>query len=249
MNEKRTNIEIIASSLEEAIEEGLEKLGLPEDAVEIEILDEGNKGLFGLGSRQSRIRLTVKNDDFVQEIGDELKNSVYLEKEEKEDTRKEVDDEDHDLNVVKETVVDLLRLMKVPAEVKAERGEPDDERSRPPILIDILGDDLSILIGRKAETLDALQFITRLIVGKELEKSVPISIDVQGYRKRRTQQIRKLANRVADQVRETGRSQSLEPMPPNERRIVHIELKDNPHVYTESTGEGNRRKVVIYPQD
>jgi spoIIIJ-associated protein len=97
--------------------------------------------------------------------------------------------------------------------------------------------------------LDALQYITRLIVGKEMEQSISLIVDVEGYRKRRESQIRKLAHRVADQVHQTGRSQALEPMPPNERRIIHISLRENPNVYTESTDEGYRRKVVIHPED
>jgi len=249
MSEKRANIEIIASSLEDAVEEGLEKLGLPEDAVEIEILDEGTKGLFGLGSRQTRIRLTVKSEE---------SQDYYIESDEKESVDLSsvkqssgdiIDDEDHDVKVARETVSELLERMNISAEVTAERGVPDDDRSRSPVLVTIQGDDLSILIGRKAETLNALQFITKLIAGKELEKSIPLSVDVEGYRKRRELQIRQLANRVADQVQETRRSQALEPMPPNERRIIHIELRNNPKVYTESTGEGHRRKVVINPED
>ena len=82
-----------------------------------------------------------------------------------------------------------------------------------------------------------------------MARSIPIIVDVEGYRKRREQQICQLESRVAEQVFETGRSQALEPMPPNERRLVHIELRKNPNVFTESTGEGSTRKVVIYPQN
>ena len=153
------------------------------------------------------------------------------------------------LTVARETVFELLQKMKVNAEVVAYYGEPDDDRSRTPVCVDIKGQDLSILIGRKAETLDALQFISKLIIGKELEQSIPLTIDVEGYRKRRERQIRQLAQRVAVQVIATGRSQSLEPMPPNERRLVHIELRNNPDVTTESTGDGHRRKVVVYPKE
>jgi len=248
MSGKRANIEIIASSLEDAVEEGLEKLGLAEDAVEIEILDEGTKGLFGIGSRQTRIRLTVKNEEIMNGYPDnDAKDPANL-SEDMHSIRDTGDDLDHDIWVARETVSELLERMNISADVTAQRGEPDDDRSFSPILVDIQGDDLSILVGRKAETLNALQFITKLIAGKELEKSVPLSVDVEGYRKRRELQIRQLANRVADQVQETGRSQALEPMPPNERRIIHIELRNNPKVYTESTGEGNRRKVVINPE-
>jgi spoIIIJ-associated protein len=118
-----------------------------------------------------------------------------------------------------------------------------------PILVNITGTDLSILIGRRAKTLNALQYITRLIMGKELEHGVPLSIDVEGYRKRREKQVRQLARRVAEQVTDTQRKQALEPMPPNERRFAHLELKNNHQVYTESTGEDPHRKVVIYPAE
>lgn len=248
MSEKRANIEIIAPTIEEAIEDGLSKLGLPEEAVEIEILDEGTKGLFGLGARQTRIRLTVKDEFSPTEVEDDSETAFPPITDTPSPSIETSTEEDDVLRIARETVSDLLDKMSVSAKVKAYHGEPEDDRSRPPVYVEILGDDLSILIGRKAETLNALQFITKLIVGKELEKAIPINIDVEGYRKRRERQIRQLANRVADQVKDTGRSQALEPMPPNERRIVHIELRKNSFVYTESMGEGNRRKVVIHPE-
>jgi spoIIIJ-associated protein len=127
-------------------------------------------------------------------------------------------------------------------------GEGDENRVEP-VLIDIEGKDLSFLIGRKAETINALQFITSLIVGRELGRWVPLQIDVQHYRKRREEELRKLARRTAEQVAGTGRKQVLEPMPPNERRIIHIELRDNPHVETESVGEDPQRKVTVLPKE
>jgi len=249
MTETRTNLEIIAPSIEEAVEEGLEKLGLSQDAVEIEVLDEGNKGLFGLGSRHARVRITVKS------YGDQLVEAQDVEEVqaiEPGDTISSSDlaqTDDEILTIAHGIVTELLEKMKVSADVNAYYGEPDDVRSLRPIHVDIQGNDLSILIGRKAETLEALQFITKLIAGKELERSIPISVDVEGYRKRRERQIRQLAVKMAEQVSKTGRSQSLEPMPPNERRIVHIELRNDPLVYTESTGDGTRRKVVIHPKN
>jgi len=125
-------------------------------------------------------------------------------------------------------------------------GERDENRVQP-VLIDIEGKDLSFLIGRKAETINALQYITGLIVGRELGQWVPVQIDVQRYRQRREDELRKLARIAAEQVISTGRKQVLEPMPPNERRIIHIELKDNPKVETESIGEEPRRKVTVRP--
>jgi spoIIIJ-associated protein len=116
------------------------------------------------------------------------------------------------------------------------------------IQVDISGNDLSILIGRQAETLNALQYITSLIVAKELGQWVTILVDVQGYRARRENQLRKLARRLADQAIKSGRRQVLEPMPANERRYVHLELRDHPDVTTESIGEDPNRKVTIIPK-
>lgn len=256
MTEQRPTLEKIAPTIEEAIEQGLAELGLPQEAIDVEILDEGNKGLFGLGSRQARVRLTVK--------GAAEPASVVVVAAEQEESQPEepVDseplaegeeaissDEDPALQVAHDTVVELLEKMSVSADIRASFIEDDDYNGRKPILVDIHGDDLSILIGRKAETLNALQYITSLIVGKELGRSVPLTVDVEGYRTRRKEQLKKLAHRLASQVVETGRSQALEPMTPSERRTIHIELRDHPEVYTESAGDGDRRKVVVYPKN
>jgi spoIIIJ-associated protein len=267
MSENRASLEIIAPTIEEAIAKGLEDLGLPQDAVEIEVLDPGSRGLFGLGSRQARIRLMIKSahpapkatepavledapqqsDQPVAEGEVELEAPVAKVKP-KSEAQKQVED-DFTLQVARDTVIDLLEKMKINhAEVTAQFGEADDARSRTPVLVDVNGNDLSILIGPRAETLNALQYIAGLIVGKELGHAIPMVVDVEGYRKRREQQIRQLARRVADQAVKTGRRQVLEPMPANERRLVHIELRDNPNVTTQSVGEEPRRKVTIIPE-
>jgi spoIIIJ-associated protein len=155
------------------------------------------------------------------------------------------EDESELLQITRATVAELLEKMHVRAEVSARMSAPDDVSGRAAVMVDISGDDLSILIGRKAETLDALEYITRLIVGKEISSSALINLDVQGYRKRKEQRLRRIARTVARQAVETGRRQFLEPMNAAERRIIHIELRDHPEVYTESIGEGSRRKVTI----
>ena len=267
MSKNRASLEIIAPTIEEAIAKGLEDLGLPQDAVDIEVLDPGSKGLFGLGSRQARVRLMIKSaqqaskatEPVVQEDVSLQPDEPAAEEEGEQeapvakvrpisDAQKQVED-DFTLQVARDTVTDLLEKMKINhAEVTAKFGEPDDARSRTPVLVDVNGDDLSILIGPRAETLNALQYIASLIVGKELGHAIPMVVDVEGYRKRREQQIRQLAQRVADQAVKTGRRQILEPMPANERRLVHIELRDNPYVTTQSVGEEPRRKVTIIPE-
>ena len=292
MTETRASLIVIAPTVEEAVEKGLKDLGLSEEAVDVEVLDAGSRGLFGIGSRQARVRLTIQaeaqqearsapveergaesvpaaeasapareqedylvfeeeDEDLPEDIEDQ---EVYEEEFDEEDEyvyeegAEEAEDDDFALNVARDTVVDLLERMKVQAEVESYYGEPDDARSRAPLRGDISGKDLSILIGPRAETLNALQYIASLIIGKELGRSVPLVVDVEGYRKRREQQIRQVARRMADQAIKTGRRQVLEPMPANERRLVHIELRQDPRVTTESVGEDPRRKVTIIPK-
>lgn len=259
MSETRPMIEIIAPSVEEAIANGLNDLGMTEEDVDIEILDEGTRGLFGLGSRQARVRLSIKSPSSSQQINTaetqpptQTSTAADLPEQTpepiKETVISEVDkSEDEVLKITRETVIELLQRMRVIAQVTAHYGEVDDKRGRIPVHLDIHGKDLSILIGRQAETLNALQYITSLIVGKELGRAITVVVDVEGYRARREQQVRQLARKMAEQAVKTGRRQVLEPMPANERRFVHIELRKNPEVTTESIGEGSRRKVTIIP--
>jgi spoIIIJ-associated protein len=135
--------------------------------------------------------------------------------------------------------------MHIFAKVETRFIDPLDDQDERVVLVDIQGNDLSILIGRRNEVLNALQYITSLILGKELGHWVPLLIDVQGYRLRRERQLRQIARRMADQTIHTGRRQTLEPMPANERRIIHLELRDHPRVTTESVGEEPNRKVTI----
>lgn len=242
MSEERTKLEVIAPSVEEAIEKGLLELGLSLADIDVEILDEGKKGLLGLGNRQARVALKVKNQTAGEATTTE--KTEVAEKAAGLHPAATTDEEPAEVSIARETVNIILEKMHVYATVSVRLGDSDSDRIRP-VLIDIEGKDLSFLIGRKAETINALQFITSLIVGRELGHWVPLQIDVQNYRKRREDELRKLARRIADQVIGTGRNQTLEPMPPNERRIVHLELRDHPHVETESEGEDPRRKVVV----
>jgi spoIIIJ-associated protein len=249
--QEKTTLEIIAPSTEEAIENGLEQLGLTEDQVDIEILDSGSRGLLGIGGRQSRVRLTVKTEEIASQP-DKVEP-----KEEDEDisdfqeTSKKIandllsDDEKQSLKVAKTVVVELLERMKVKATVDPCFIEPEDDKDERMLLVDIQGKDLSILIGRRSETLNALQYISSLIISKELNRWVPLLVDVQGYRSRRDRQLRQLGRRMAEQAIQTGKRQVLEPMPANERRVIHLELRDHPQVITESTGEEPYRKVTI----
>lgn len=155
---------------------------------------------------------------------------------------------DQELATAQRALEELLARMKVNASVVVQYGEADETDGGRTVLADVRGDDLSILIGRKGETLSALQYLARLLVSKQLNRGVNLVVDVEGFRQRRHEQLRRMARRTAEQVIQRGRPIALEPMPPDERRLVHLELRDHPAVYTESVGEGNRRKVTIIPK-
>ena len=140
--------------------------------------------------------------------------------------------------------------MKLKARVELRTDVPQEEglAGIPPIALDVDGDDLGILIGRRGETLAALQYILRLIVAHQQKARVPLTVDVEGYKQRRYGSLRELAVRMAQQAVSTRQSRTLEPMPPDERRVVHLALAVNPDVLTQSVGEGELRKVVIMPR-
>ena len=266
MNNRMT-LEVIAPTVEEAIEKGLDQLGLEIDNVDVEVLDEGKRNLFRFAARQARIKLTVKStktdteviateevisildedeDDYADDSSD-----VEAEEEEEEDNIV-YSDQELDYDVVKarvqEIVKKLLRLMKTYAVATVDLQDSEDD-DRQFVRVEIEGDDLSFLIGRHAETLNAIQYMISLMVSHEFNRWVPIQVDIQNYRSRRELELQKLARRMADQVVATGRKQTLEPMPANERRIVHIELRKRNDVFTESIGEDPYRKVFIHPAD
>jgi spoIIIJ-associated protein len=269
MSPEKTTLEVIAPSVEEAIQKGLDEINLPREAVDVEVLDPGTRGLFGLGSRQARVRLTILDGSPATAVEapaepardvkpPRARKSARTEKPvpapvvkvpeelDLEEFSDEEIPEDDILFAARQTVTDLLEKMRVKATVTASIRTAEDEEDENTVLVNIEGDDLSILIGRRSETLNALQYISSLIVGKRLNRWIPLMIDVQGYRARRERQLRVLARRMAEQAIHTGRRQVLEPMPANERRVIHLELRDHPQVATESIGDDPNRKVTIF---
>ena len=144
----------------------------------------------------------------------------------------------------------LLDLMGIEGSI-VPRAEPvvGVDEGTAPVVLDIEGDDLGILIGRRGQTLSCLQYIVRLIVGHQLNIWVPVIIDVEGYKQRRYEALQALALHMAEQVKARGTPFTLEPMSPFERRIIHLALAENPNVTTQSVGEGEARKVVIIPKN
>jgi spoIIIJ-associated protein len=252
MAEMEHTIEATGTDVEAAIAAGLEELRVDRDAVEVEVLDEGSRGVFGIGARETRVRLTVKLRPVLQPLDEqpippaaepeEAEAEVEAEPKPDEAERSEVD-------VARGALLELLALMSMQdVRVDVRRAEAAPGERVAPLVFDVHGPDANILIGRRGETLAALQHIARLIVGQETASRVNLVVDVDGYKARREQSLRQLARRLAEQAVRTNRRVMLEPMPPHERRIVHLALRDHPKVTTESIGERDRRKVTIIPK-
>lgn len=235
MEKENNYVEKAAPTIEEAIQLAIAELKLPEEDVDIEILEEGFKGILGIGSKDAVVRVTPVPAPIVKE---DITTPVA-----KIDESELSEEEVNALQLTEATVTELLERMDIYA--KVDSYIKDEESSIPSVGIDITGSDLSILIGKKAEILNAFEYITRLIVGKEIGHAIHINIDVEGYRRRRESNLNQLANKMAEQAINTGRTQSLEPMPANERRLVHIALRDHEYVKTSSAGDEPRRKVTI----
>jgi spoIIIJ-associated protein len=155
-----------------------------------------------------------------------------------------------DETAVCEVVSELLARMGITAEVIAVDNPstvPLDEEEPATIFIDIVGRDLGNLIGRRGDHLSHIQYLVTMLANRRLETYTRIIVDVEGYRSRREESLVGLAERVARQVARTKRPMVLEPMPPNERRIIHLALRQNPEVTTQSSGEGNQRRITVEP--
>jgi len=202
-------IEVTGKTVDEAIKNGLESLGLGREAVDVEILEQPTKGILGLfGQKPARVRLTVKSK--VTE-----RSKKFLD--------------------------EIIKAMGL--NVNYEIFQREEQ-----ILINLYGNDVGVLIGHRGETLDALQYLVNLAANKNEEIPRRIVLDAQGYRERREKTLIRLAEKVADKVKQKGHPYALEPMTPQERRIIHTALQNHEGVYTYSEGEEPNRKVIIAPK-
>jgi len=242
-------VEASGKTVEEAIEHALQELDADRDEVEIEVLSEGKSGILGVGASEARVRVRLIGD----EDGDVPAPGNVADAQEPEleplnlvdENGEPIDEAEYAARMLDK----LLDLMGVHADVSIRDPEtPGDGLGMAVAVLDVEGDDLGILIGRRGETLASLQYLLNLMVTRQLKRHMSFTIDIEGYRRRRERQITSLARRMADEVRRTRRPVMLEPMPPNERRIVHITLADDRQVETSSVGEGEGRKVGISPK-
>lgn len=272
-------IESRGPTVDAAIAAGLMRLGLERDQVTVIVIDEGSRGLLGIGSREAIVRLgprsaaepvappppppapPARQEQATPPPAARPAPSpipaqptqpapASTTDEEEDEAAQEVSEDT--LAAERETAVavisELLEKMRVPAHVTGYLTEPDDLTGQRVNMIEIGGDDLGVLIGPRGETLDSLQFLSRLMVAHKLHRRTNFVVDVEGFRRRREQALTRLAERMAEKARQRGEPIGLEPMSAYERRIIHMTLRNSPDVYTESTGEGKQRRVRIFPK-
>lgn len=222
------SIEISARTVAEAIQLALAQLGKDRDEVAIEVLEAGNE------EEEALVRVTSVDDEEEAPENPEPVASGTVDQ------------------IARRILEDVLERMDIHGYVTAVRSTVPGQRGEPEetITLHVEGADeeaMGLLIGRRGETLRSVQFMVNLLVSRKVQKWPQVVVDVGNYRQRRQESLEGLARRMADRVRQSGRPLTLEPMGAYERRIVHLALRPDPTVYTESSGEGENRKVVIYP--
>jgi spoIIIJ-associated protein len=209
--------------VEEATKRALTQLGVGLEDVEITVLSGGRGGILGIGAEDAKIRVRL-----LEPANSNKGNGLG--------------------NEAREILASLVSKMGIEAEVTLESASPltQDEVGQDHIVLSITGQEAGSLIGRRGQTLDALQYIARLMLTRKSETQTSLIIDVENYRLRRYEDLRAMATNVAEQVKSKKMSIRLEPMTPYERRIVHMALANDPDIATESVGEGDFRKVVVF---
>jgi spoIIIJ-associated protein len=279
------SVEASGKSIEDAILQALARLGRNRDEVDITVLQEPSRGQRGIGAREARVRVYLKQGRALPEdtsrntkvdLYDEDEDEGYIRSSE-DGYEEEVDEEEvvvdeyalhvgpgeplpvgvlqellpEDASIeefAEESLRAILGHMGITATIEVTDPINEEEAEDEPLTLNIHSDDpetLSLLIGRRGETLASIQLLVNLIVSKQTGNRERIIIDAERYRERREQNLRSMAGRIADQVRRSGNPIMLEAMPPNERRIIHMVLAETDDIATESTGEGDQRRVVV----
>ncbi|MFN8454569.1 MAG: RNA-binding cell elongation regulator Jag/EloR [Anaerolineae bacterium] len=263
MLKQNESLDVSAKTVEEAIEQGLAQAGLSREQVDIEVIKEGKRGVFGIGAEEAQIRLTLKKQPaptppqpaYVppQPSASESSSTPSVAPVPEATPISSPEPQTSELNEVEQLAISclekLLKFMGIQATV-THRYAPDlvEGDEAPPLVLDIVGGDLGILIGRQSETLQALQFMVRTMVSKQTNRWHSIMIDVESYRARRRSSLQRLAERMAERAASSGKKVVLEAMPAHERRIIHLTLRDHPAVITKSVGSDDNRKVTIIPK-
>lgn len=240
-----------APTVEEAVDAALEELGVQADAAQYEVIDEPSRGIFG-STKRAKVRVWLKpgvaeqfasapapEEEPEAEIEEVLPVELLVKEERPELTEEELDKVADTAVGVLQSVVKTFGIESVIDEYEGEDGE---------IILDLVGGELAILIGRHGKTLDALQTLVGAATSRQLGFRHPVLVDVEGYRGRRREKLEDIAKRTAERVARQGRAVRLRPMTSYERRVIHMALRDDRRVVTASDGDEPARAVVVSPK-
>lgn len=249
-------IEKTGNSVQAAIDAGLEELGVGPADVMVEVLEESDQGIMGEGGHPARVRLIlmVARDmpppKTYEEVVEEttLKPNMGRQQPKRQRAPETAfDDADKVAQVGKELLAELLDHMGIEGEISIHKTESNRSGEGEHWVLNIDGDKVNRIIGRRGDTLACVQYLVRLMVSRRLQARANIVVDAADYKLRRSDRLIQMANRMADQAISQNRTITLEPMPPHERRIIHLALRHREGIETKSIGEGETRKVTIAP--
>lgn len=237
------SVEETARTVHEAVQRALQQLGKAEDEVDVTVVSRGSPPqILAFGAEPAQVRVTVKPE--TPEPAPETEPPALPPSDDADEAEDAATDADlqgtRDAEFAQLMLAELLDRMGLTLDIQV--------RSIDPVTLNAVGPGVAELIGRRGTTLRALQFVLSMMVNKQLERRIRLVVDADGYRQRRESLLESMAERLAQRVRVTGQQMVLEPMPPDERRIVHLALVDDPEVTTESEGAGDDRRVVIKPR-
>lgn len=240
-------VRITAKTIEAAVAEGLEKLGISREEAVVHVVEQPSSGLFGLiHKKMAVVDISAPDEEAEEDTVEEASPAEEAPAEEKKAEREEPTfDPEEQKKVAEEAKTFLAGVFAGMHLAVTMECRMTEER----IMINLVGDGLGILIGKHGQTLDALQYLTNLAAGKSFRHHYFILLDVENYRERRQDTLEALARRLAGKVKRTGEEIRLEPMAAGERRIIHLALQDDHAVSTDSEGEAPYRYVVIRPKD
>ena len=244
------SVEANGRTVDDAIENALDELGLERDEVDVEILDPGGADVQALVRVTPRARLDdpISPDDEYDDDDDIAEGEELDDASDDDVTQWAAPSPEMEpiAEAARATLADILRYMDMDGEVVVARAV--DDEGLPTVELEVEGEYLGILIGHHGETLSALQFVTGLMTSRRISKRVRVIVDMEGYRERRSRMLRDIALRAAERAQRYRQPIFLDPMQPAERRIVHMALQQHPYVTTHSIGEGDNRRVVVSPR-
>jgi spoIIIJ-associated protein len=229
-------VETDGETIDDAIGNALKTLGVERDKVTVDILSEGRKGIFGFGAQKARVRATLRRPATVQ--------GARAEKSEASPPPLTAAEVAAAAAKAKTVLAEILKLMGVSATIETRAGETADE-----IVLDVAADNNALLIGRKGQTLEALEYLVMRIGGERPGgEGSHIVVDVENYRERRRKTLQDMALRLGEKAKRQRKTVTVDALSAADRRIVHAALQDDPWVTTKSLGQGSYRRLLIIPE-